>query len=150
MAQGPNTRTPCIGVCSTVYGDLVCRGCKRFAHEVIGWNGYTEQQKLTVNTRLATLRDEAVDAHVEIEDPARLHAQIAAHRVPHHESDSLFSLVYALLWRGASHMRDLGAYGLRAKSGGRGRDDARALLRAIEAEYYLRSQAHYELASRLR
>ncbi|MCF8976542.1 DUF1289 domain-containing protein, partial [Pseudomonas edaphica] len=27
-------KTPCVGLCSTVYGDLVCRGCKRFHHEV--------------------------------------------------------------------------------------------------------------------
>lgn len=33
-------KTPCVGLCSTVYGDLVCRGCKRFHHEVIHWNGY--------------------------------------------------------------------------------------------------------------
>ncbi|KAA0952431.1 DUF1289 domain-containing protein, partial [Pseudomonas sp. ANT_H14] len=22
-------KTPCVGLCSTVYGDLVCRGCNR-------------------------------------------------------------------------------------------------------------------------
>ncbi|MEC7008614.1 MAG: DUF1289 domain-containing protein, partial [Pseudomonadota bacterium] len=32
-------KTPCIGVCSTGIGDSVCRGCKRFSHEVIHWNG---------------------------------------------------------------------------------------------------------------
>ncbi|MCA4075779.1 DUF1289 domain-containing protein, partial [Pseudomonas kurunegalensis] len=30
-------KTPCVGLCSTVYGDTVCRGCKRFHHEVINW-----------------------------------------------------------------------------------------------------------------
>ena len=31
----PNSRpkTPCIGLCSTVFGDSVCRGCLRFVHE---------------------------------------------------------------------------------------------------------------------
>ena len=29
------TRTPCVGICSTTYGDDVCRGCKRFSFEVI-------------------------------------------------------------------------------------------------------------------
>ena len=38
-------KTPCVGLCSTVYGDLVCRGCKRFHHEVIQWNGYNEEEK---------------------------------------------------------------------------------------------------------
>ncbi|MCZ6890305.1 MAG: DUF1289 domain-containing protein, partial [Gammaproteobacteria bacterium] len=38
-------RTPCIGICSTTYGDLVCRGCKRYAHEIVDWNRYTEDQR---------------------------------------------------------------------------------------------------------
>ncbi len=28
-------RTPCVGMCSTTYGDLVCRGCRRFSHEIV-------------------------------------------------------------------------------------------------------------------
>ncbi len=45
-------RTPCIGVCSTGIGDAVCRGCKRFAHEVIDWNGYSQAQKGAIDSRL--------------------------------------------------------------------------------------------------
>ena len=45
-------RTPCIGVCSTGIGDAVCRGCKRFAHEVIDWNGYSQAQKQAIDARL--------------------------------------------------------------------------------------------------
>ena len=137
-------KTPCIGVCSTVYGDLVCRGCKRFAHEVIEWNGYEEEQKATVWQRLTDLRDQAVNEHLEVFDATRLRAQVVAHGVPHWESDSLRSLAYALLWRGASRMNDLAAYGLRSKDSRPGPDAARELLQAIEAEYYMRSQAHYE------
>ena len=39
------TRTPCVGICSTTYGDEVCRGCKRFYFEVINWNKYDENEK---------------------------------------------------------------------------------------------------------
>ena len=49
----PRVKTPCIGVCSTGIGDSVCRGCKRFSHEVIQWNGYTEEQKRIVDQRLS-------------------------------------------------------------------------------------------------
>ena len=35
--------TPCIGICSTVYGDEVCRGCKRTFTEVIDWNNLSEE-----------------------------------------------------------------------------------------------------------
>lgn len=142
------TSTPCIGVCSTVYGDLVCRGCKRYAHEVIEWNGYDDPQKVVVRHRLATLRDQAVNEHLVIEDAVRLRQQIAAHRIPNSDEDSLASLVYALLWRGASKMSDLSAYGLRAKASAA--SEARELLRAIDADFYVRSQAHYERNFRTR
>ena len=39
------TRTPCVGICSTTYGDDVCRGCKRFIHEVINWNSFNPEEK---------------------------------------------------------------------------------------------------------
>lgn len=43
--------TPCAGRCSTVFGDSVCRGCRRFNHEVIKWNTYTEEQHSAVRKR---------------------------------------------------------------------------------------------------
>ena len=50
--------TPCAGRCSTVFGDAVCRGCRRFNHEVIQWNTYTEQQRLAVWKRLDAQLDQ--------------------------------------------------------------------------------------------
>ena len=44
--------TPCAGRCSTVFGDSVCRGCRRFNHEVIQWNTYTPEQHTAVWKRL--------------------------------------------------------------------------------------------------
>ncbi|WP_317135104.1 DUF1289 domain-containing protein [Piscirickettsia litoralis] len=51
--------TPCVGLCSTVYGDDVCRGCKRFYHEIIDWNQYdiNQKQKNLVALRAAYCRD---------------------------------------------------------------------------------------------
>ena len=50
--------TPCAGRCSTVFGDLVCRGCRRFNHEVIQWNTYTPEQRLVVWKRLDAQLDQ--------------------------------------------------------------------------------------------
>ncbi|MFC6052442.1 hypothetical protein A6M14_02095 [Acinetobacter sp. Ac_877] len=44
--------TPCAGRCSTVFGDSVCRGCRRFNHEVIKWNTYSIDQQTAVWRRL--------------------------------------------------------------------------------------------------
>lgn len=50
--------TPCAGRCSTVFGDAVCRGCRRFNHEVIQWNTYTAEQRLSVWKRLDVQLDQ--------------------------------------------------------------------------------------------
>ena len=62
-------RTPCIGVCSTTYGDLICRGCKRFSHEVVGWNGYTKTQQNVIWKRLRKLQVQAIESILQIENP---------------------------------------------------------------------------------
>ena len=50
------TRTPCIGVCSTTsVGDSICRGCKRYAFEVIRWNAYQDDEKESVLRRIEAL-----------------------------------------------------------------------------------------------
>lgn len=50
--------TPCAGRCSTVFGDAVCRGCRRFNHEVIQWNTYSAEQRLAVWKRLDAQLDQ--------------------------------------------------------------------------------------------
>ena len=59
-------KTPCVGLCSTVYGDQVCRGCKRFRHEIIMWNGYGSSEKAAVWSRLEQLLEQVVVARIEI------------------------------------------------------------------------------------
>jgi len=44
---------PCIGHCSTVLGDDVCRGCQRTFEEVIGWPQMNEEERCAVNRRIA-------------------------------------------------------------------------------------------------
>lgn len=50
--------TPCAGRCSTVFGDSVCRGCRRFNHEVIKWNTYTAEQHTAIWCRLDAQLDQ--------------------------------------------------------------------------------------------
>ena len=64
MSQQPPelVGTPCIGVCSTVFGDHVCPLLgKRFAHEIIDWNGYDQPKKALVESRLGTLLAQVLD-----------------------------------------------------------------------------------------
>ena len=45
-------RTPCIGICSTTYGDDTCRGCRRYREEITSWIKYSDSEKNIVNRRL--------------------------------------------------------------------------------------------------
>ena len=69
-------KTPCVGVCSTVFGDEVCRGCKRFQHEVIEWNGYTDFEKEIVWNRLESLKVLIMKSKIFIEDEILLKTKL--------------------------------------------------------------------------
>jgi predicted Fe-S protein YdhL (DUF1289 family) len=62
------TLTPCAGKCSTVFGDSVCRGCRRFSHEVIDWNKYSPEQKLLIWQRLDVQLDQILLPLVAVKD----------------------------------------------------------------------------------
>lgn len=64
--------TPCIGICSTTYGDDVCKGCKRFIHEIIDWNGYEAEEKQIIWQRLIDVTVESVQRYLIIDNPEKL------------------------------------------------------------------------------
>ncbi len=138
-------RTPCVGICSTTYGDLVCRGCKRFAHEIVQWNGFDPAQRQTVWGRLLALRGGAVAAVLEVVDESRLRGQARRLGVAAADELDIETLAYELLqrvpWRDPEvTTADLG---IRASSHAltlRPED----LLALVDQEFYARSVAHYE------
>ena len=62
--------TPCLGICSTTYGDNVCKGCKRFVHEVISWNKYTTKERELINLRLESFKVKILADRFTVHDPA--------------------------------------------------------------------------------
>ena len=139
MPDGPARlrRTPCVGICSTTYGDLVCRGCKRFAHEIVAWNGFDDHQRDIVQARLRRLLAESVRAFVRVVDEARL--RDAARDAGVADDVPVAALAFDTARRRALPLRDLGL----ASVDGAALDGAEAA-RAIDREFYLRSQAYYE------
>ncbi|MBU0689000.1 MAG: DUF1289 domain-containing protein [Gammaproteobacteria bacterium] len=53
LPQDITAESPCIGHCSTVMGDEVCRGCSRTFDEVIRWVGMSDDERRDVNRRIA-------------------------------------------------------------------------------------------------
>ena len=136
-------KTPCVGLCSTVYGDLVCRGCKRFHHEVIHWNGYSEDEKRAVWLRLELLLVQVMEAKLEIFDTARLRLQLEQRSIRFLAGQSPYCWAYQLIARGARVIRDIEAYGMVLMPEFRDWELPR-LRDAIDREFFLLSEAHYQ------
>ncbi|CDM40334.1 hypothetical protein PSOLE_12620 [Pseudomonas oleovorans subsp. oleovorans] len=136
-------KTPCVGLCSTVYGDVVCRGCKRFHHEVINWNSYNDDEKRAVWTRLELLLVQVMTAKVEVFDELRLRSQLEQRQIRFVPQQSPYCWAYQLIARGARVINQLEAYGMVVLP--EFRNWALPELRdAIDREFFLLSEAHYE------
>ena len=138
MPEVPSS--PCIGVCSTTYGDLICRGCYRFAHEVAQWNGYEEAQQVAVLERLTALRGGAVRRRLTPARIDQLVKQAASVRLRRVEERSAPSVAYEVLRR--LSVRRLPLPWATHDEGGA--VQARVLLGRIDKEIRERSEAHYE------
>jgi len=134
--------TPCVGICSTTYGDLVCRGCKRFSHEIVAWNVYTENQRERIWKRLHSLRDQAAAVFVAVSDEQVLRDAARAARIEPRADASVLTLGYELLRRKARDLRSLGDIGMTALDAQR--SDPVAARDAIDAEFHVRSVAYFE------
>lgn len=136
-------KTPCVGLCSTVYGDLVCRGCKRFHHEVVNWNLYSESEKGAVWRRLEALLVQVVAAKLEVFDEQRLRTQLVQRQVRFNPEQSPYCWAYQLIARAARLIQQVDAYGIVILPEFRERSLS-DLRDAIDREFFLLSEAHYE------
>ena len=88
--QKKRSSTPCLGICSTTFGDEVCKGCKRFAHEIVSWTKYSPEEREIINLRLEQFKIQILKRRFKIIDPD-LWFQV-------HQNGQHFSLIYQSLF----------------------------------------------------
>jgi len=136
-------RTPCIGVCSTGVGDVVCRGCKRFAHEVIDWNGYSQEQKRAIDRRLDIFLAQCVANKFRIVDLPLLNWQLGVQQIRIQAHHDPHSHIFALLKAGAKQIASPELYGFEILPPHR--DKSLVVLREeVDEEFWVLSAAHYD------
>ena len=136
-------KTPCIGVCSTGIGDAVCRGCKRFAHEVIDWNGYSPEQKRAIDARLDEFLAQCVANKLRIVDAGLLGWQLSVQKIRHQPHHDPYCHLFALLKAGANQITAPEQFGFEVLP--RYRDVTLTQLRdQIDEEFWVLSAAHYD------
>ena len=142
MLDSP-VKTPCIGVCSTGIGDRVCRGCKRFAHEVINWNGYSNEEKRLIDQRLGDFLSRVTRSKLQVLDTSLLEQQLKAQQVRYPSHQDAYCWAYALLKAGAGQISEPADYGLQIDAEFR-ELPLTELRQAIDDEFFILSEAYYE------
>jgi predicted Fe-S protein YdhL (DUF1289 family) len=133
--------TPCAGRCSTVFGDSVCRGCRRFSHEVIDWNRYTAAQQQFIWLRLDQQLDQIILPIVPLQDAAQLTQFLQSRQVRIPASACLGRQIYEAL-RLVHRMPDrLSDSGLFVQP-----DQIESLWQEVERRLYALAVASFEFA----
>ena len=139
--------TPCVGICSTTFGDLVCRGCKRFSHEIVDWNSYDDSQKEIIWERLEKIKEQVVGQIVKRKDEKLFQSAIEAQKINEQQEHQA---TYVLLQRLVRHSKQLSFAGLENASpdyeGNEEEIDSLVTLQQIDKEIVVRSRAFYELS----
>ena len=137
-----SVKTPCIGVCSTVFGDEVCRGCKRFQNEVINWNGYQDSQKIAVLSRLESLKTQIMESKISIVNKKLLQNQLDTLDIKYVIDDNPFCWVFDLLRQASQSIDSLQDFGVVLKGGVE--NNLFELKKIIESELFILSEAHFQ------
>ena len=138
-----SVKTPCVGICSTGIGDTVCRGCKRFAHEVIDWNAYSHAQRLIIAQRLEQFLAQIVQNMIHINDQKLLLTQIKHQQIQFNAEQNPYCWVFDLLRAGASQIQDLSLYGL-VRQPQWANTPLTVIRDNIDKDFYALSCAHHE------
>ena len=106
--------TPCLGICSTTYGDDVCKGCKRFVHEVINWNKYNTKEKEVVNSRLEEFKLLILKERFEILDLSVFENKLKENAINFNNALNPLTWIFDLLRAAGSQELDLNQFGIKA------------------------------------
>ena len=137
-----SVKTPCIGVCSTVFGDEVCRGCKRFQHEIIEWNSYKDREKELVLHRLESLKVQIMESKILITDESLLKSKLIEYKIKFDEESNSLCWVFDLLRSGSQSILNPNDFGFDLVT--KTITNLSDLKRIMEEELFQLSEAHYQ------
>ena len=132
--------TPCLGICSTTYGDNVCKGCKRFVHEVINWNKYATPEKELVNFRLESFKLTVLKDRFSIANAELLATRLNDQGINFNDSLDPMTWIFDLLRAAGSQDLDLSQFGIICHSNA----ELSELKDQIYSEFLDLSEAHYQ------
>tara|TARA_X000000368_G_scaffold84526_1_gene63990 strand:+ start:1131 stop:1577 length:447 start_codon:yes stop_codon:yes gene_type:complete len=138
--QKKRSSTPCLGICSTTFGDEVCKGCKRFAHEIVSWTKYSLEEREIINDRLEKFKIKILRDRFKIIDSNLLAARLEEKAINFNHSLDPLTWIFDLLRAAGSQEFDLSNYGIESLD----HFDPKTIKDDINNELLQLSEAHHE------
>ena len=112
--QKKRSSTPCLGICSTTFGDEVCKGCKRFAHEIVGWTKYSEGEREIVNDRLEKFKIQILQHRFAITDKSLFESMLEEKAINFNHSLDPLTWIFDLFRAAGSQTFDVSNFGIKS------------------------------------
>ncbi|MDB3996723.1 DUF1289 domain-containing protein [Gammaproteobacteria bacterium] len=138
--QKTRSTTPCLGICSTTYGDDVCKGCKRFVHEIIGWPKYSQEERALVNDRLEKFKVLILQDRFKVHDSDLLQIKLKENAISYNNSMDPLTWIFDLLRAAGSQNLDLEHFGITSLKN----YDPMKIRDEINKEFLDLSEAHHQ------
>ena len=118
----------------------MCKGCKRFVHEVINWNKYAIPEKELVNSRLESFKLTVLKDRFSVSNAELLATRLNDQGINFNDSLDPMTWIFDLLRAAGSQDLDLNQFGIVCHSNA----ELSELKDQIYAEFLDLSEAHYE------
>ena len=112
--QKKRSSTPCLGICSTTFGDEVCKGCKRFAHEIVGWTKYSQGEREIVNDRLEKFKIQILQHRFAITDKNLFESMLEEKAINFNHSLGPLTWIFDLFRAAGSQTFDISNFGIKS------------------------------------
>ncbi len=132
--------TPCLGICSTTFGDEVCKGCKRFSHEVVSWTKYSLEEREIINNRIEKFKIKILKNRFEIIDKKLLAKKLEDKAISFNHSLDPLTWIFDLFRAAGSQSFDLNNYGIKSLN----EFNPRTIKDEINDELLELSEAHHD------
>lgn len=132
--------TPCLGICSTTYGDDVCKGCKRFVHEIINWPKYSMDERAIVNDRLEEFKVLILKERFRVVDKDLFALKLKENAINYNNSLDPLTWIFDLLRASGSQNLDLAQFGITSLQN----FDFKTIKDELNNEMLELSKAHHE------
>ncbi len=132
--------TPCLGICTTTFGDEVCKGCKRFSYEIVNWTQFTKEERSIVNNRLEEFKVTILKDRFKIIDQNLLETRLDENAINFNHSLNPLTWIFDLFRAAGSQEFDLEKFGIKSIN----YYDAKTIKDEINNELLQLSEAHHE------